>query len=129
MEQNAIKLPKFKLNSQLLKLHYTYESLVVAIIEELNKIPNLQQLKLNPELTKMLCCVVENITVSKTIKGKIDKKTLVGEVLTKVFDLTEPEQLLVGNDIDFMCNNNLVKGMGMCEKISRFFFFKQNKDT
>ena len=37
MERNKLKLPKFKLNSNLLKLHYTYKTLLVDIVEELEK--------------------------------------------------------------------------------------------
>ena len=122
MEQNQIKLPKFKLNSQLLKLHYTYETLLADIVKELQKIPNLEQLRMNPELTKMLCSVVEQVCVSKSIKGKIDKKTLVIEIFNKLFNLTEDEQKKVSDDIDFICINKLVRGVNLCEKLFRFFF-------
>ena len=122
MERNKLKLPKFKLNSNLLKLHYTYETLLVDIVEELKKIPNLEHLRMNPELTKMVCQVVEEICYSKTIKGKIEKKTLVIEVFSKIFNLTEEEQKAMSNDIDFCCNNGLIKRSSICERVFRFFF-------
>ena len=122
MEQNKLKLPKFKLNSNLLRLHYSYETLLHDIVEELKKIPSLDRLRMNPELTKMVCQVIEEVSLAKPIKGKIDKKTLVIEVFSKLFDLTEDEQKLMSNDIDFCCNNNLIKRRSICEKMFGFFF-------
>ena len=122
MDENRVKLPKFKLNSSLIRLHYTYASLVEEIDKELRKIPSLEQLKLNPELTKLLCSVVENLELNKSIQGKIEKKTLVVEVLTNIFKLTEDQQKLVGDSIDFMCSNGLIKASSKCDKFFKFFF-------
>ena len=121
MEQNKIQLPKFKLLNKL-KLHCTYGSLVECIIEEIKKIPDLNSLKMNPDLTKMICTVVEEICSDKKLKGKIEKKSLVVEVLQKSFDLNEEEQKLLSSNIDFICDNDMIKRISTCHKIFKFFF-------
>lgn len=122
MEGNKLTLPKFKLESNLLRLHYTFASLLDMLVEELNKIPQLEDLKLNQDLTKLLCTVVEEVNLNKSIKGKIDKKNLVIQVLVKVFNLTEDEQLIISNNIDFMCDNKLIQKSSLCTKMFKLFF-------
>lgn len=125
MDENQIKLPKFKLSSNLLKLHYTYESLKKAMCDELKKIPNLHDLRLSPEITKLICAVIEEVSYkSKKRKqgGKLNKKTLVIDILNDLFELTEDEQKLVDKDIEFIVDNNLIHRTTLCEKVFRFFF-------
>lgn len=125
MDENQIKLPKFKLSSNLLKLHYTYESLKKAMCDELKKIPNLNDLRLSPEITKLICAVIEEVSYkSKKRKqgGKLNKKTLVIDILNDLFELTEDEQKLVDKDIEFIVDNNLIHRTTLCEKVFRFFF-------
>lgn len=125
MDGHEIKLPKFKLSSNLLKLHFTYESLKKAMVGELQKIPNLTDLRMSPEITKLVCAVIEEVCYkSKKNKkgGKMNKKTLVIDILNELFELTEEEQKLVDKDIEFICDNNLIHRTTLCEKFFRFFF-------
>lgn len=122
MEIHKIQLPKFKLDKTL-KDHYTYTSLLSAIVDELNKIPKLQELKGNIELTKMICTVVEQIVSAKSkVKFQIDKKTLVLNILVEIHNLNETEQLNVSKTIDFMCDNGLIKIPTLFLKFLKFFF-------
>ena len=122
MEQNQIVLPKFKL-SKFLKLHYTYNTLLNSIVNELKVIPDIQGLKLNKSLTALVCSILENVKFKKTKGQKIDKKTLAVEILTKLFDLEEKEIELVSDDIDFICENNLHITPKTCYSYIKSFFF------
>lgn len=123
--ETQIKLPKFKLG--FLKTHISYNALLDGISAELMKIPNYQELKMNSELTKMICSVVEEVCVNKKSlklqKAKIDKKVLVIDILNKIYNLTDDEQRNLADNIDFMHQNDLIKTLTKCEKLFSFFFY------
>ena len=116
-----VELPKIYLENSL-KLHSVYEMLVQKILEEIKKIPNLQIQKLNPELTKLICTLVESC-VEKG--GKIDKKKLVIEILAKLFTLTEVEKIFIASQIEFILDNKLVKKLK--RKLTSKIYDKFNK--
>jgi len=121
METNQVKIPKFKLKSKALKSHYTYASILTSIIAELEKIPELQSLKLSQDLTALCCSIVESVKISGT--NPIDKKTLVTEILQKIFNLTSDEQVSIGTQIDFICSNDLHLAKNpIYDSIKKFFF-------
>ena len=64
------------------------------------EIPELQSLKLRPELTKLVANTVEAI-IEKGNRYNIDKQQLVVEILTQVFLLSPEEQLRVNQQIVF----------------------------
>ena len=107
MEANTIKIPPFKLKSSL-KSHYTYASIMNSIIVELEKIPELKTLSMSQDLTCLVCSIVESLSkkIAKT-SPSIEKKTLVVEIITKLFTLTPEQQTLIGSQVDFICSNNL----------------------
>lgn len=108
MEGNHISLPKIKLG-KFLKRHFTYASLLVSVVTELEKIPHLDELKMNKEVTTLVCNIIEQVKLKKkSTKITIDKRTFVLEVLKKIFpELTEDELVRLGEDIDFICENGL----------------------
>ena len=108
MESNTIALPKIKLG-KFLKRHFTYTSLLVSVVQELEKIPSLSDLKMNKELTCLVCTIIEQVKLKKkSSKVVIDKRTFVLEVLKKMYpDLTQEEMERLGEDIDFICENGL----------------------
>jgi hypothetical protein len=55
-------------------------------IKALNEIPSLSELRLNVEITKFICNLLENAIKSNKIK-KINKKALVIEISTQIFGL------------------------------------------
>ena len=103
--ENLVTLPPINLKNSLLS-HGVYELINAKIIEEVKKIPNYLQLKLNPELTALISSLVEHST---TKDQKIDKKKLVIQVLQTIFSLTAPEVIIVGQQIEFLLDNKLVK--------------------
>ena len=123
METNAIKIPPFKLKSKL-KSHFTYASIMSSIISELEKIPELQSLKMSHDLTCLVCSIVESLS-KKIIKTSplIDKKGLVTEILQKIFNLTPEEIDVIGSQVDFICSNKLhFPSNPIFNSIKTFFF-------
>jgi hypothetical protein len=107
MENNEIRIPKFRLKNSL-KSHYTYASILNSIITELQKIPEVQTLRLSHDLCLLCCTIVESLSkkIAKT-SPSIDKKSLVQEILQKMFTLTPEEVAITGSQIDFICSNKL----------------------
>lgn len=124
MELNKPQIPKIKLRSDVLKRHFNYASLLEDVLVEIRKIPQLSDLRHSKELLVLCCVIAEEIKFPKSKdKQTIDKKTFVTEVMTKLFDLTESEQLQVQSDIDFICANRLqLRKFSLCERVSSIFF-------
>ena len=103
--ENLVTIPPLVLKNSL-QAHSIYELLSQKIIEEIKKIPNVSQLKLNTELTALVSSLVENTTEKDQ---KIDKKKLVIQILQTVFNLLPPEIVIIGQQIEFLLDNKLVK--------------------
>lgn len=106
MEQ--ITIPDLTYKSVVLS-HIVYEALYAKIVEQLKKIPNITGFKLSNEFTSLVCLTVESSVYDNKIKEKIDKKKLVVSILTALFSLTVPEQVLIGSQIEFILENKLIK--------------------
>ena len=125
MESNTVALPKIKLG-KFLKRHFTYTSLLVSVVEELKKIPCLEDLKMNKELTCLVCTIIEQVKLKKkSSKIVIDKRSFVIETLQKLYpDLTEEDLGRLGEDIDFICENGLhLKKHGFLTCVAGIFDF------
>jgi hypothetical protein len=103
--ENLVTIPPLVLKNSL-QAHSIYELLSQKIIDEIKKIPNVSQLKLNTELTALVSTLVENTTEKDQ---KIDKKKLVIQILQTVFNLLPPEIVIIGQQIEFLLDNKLVK--------------------
>jgi len=66
------------------------------------------EMKLHPQLVKLVCTIVEN-SINNNKKKKIDKKALVIEVLSEVFTLNANDKEVLSKDIDFLIDNKLIK--------------------
>ncbi len=117
MEINKKPIPKIKLNN-ILKHHYNFEMVKADVLAEFKKIPKIEELKFNPELTTCLMNIIEQV-IKKS--HKIDKKNLVIQILTELFTLTELEQEIISKDIDFIHANGLITTK-IINKIFKFFF-------
>ena len=53
-----------------------YNCIRDAIIQKLQKIPEIQKLRLNPELTLLVCNIIETSISNNSKNYKIDKKTI-----------------------------------------------------
>ena len=98
-----------------LSKHFFYNSLVQLIAVKIGAIPLVEDLRMNTELTLLVCNITENSVPSKK---KIDKEKLVVEALTKVFTLTDDEQKTIKSQIEFLYDN---KQIIKIDKVSKFF--------
>jgi hypothetical protein len=98
-----------------LSKHFLYNSLVQTISIKVGAIPLVHDLRMNTELTLLVCNIVENSVPSKK---KIDKEKLVIEALTSIFTLTDEEQKAIKSQIEFLYDN---KQIVKIDKVSKFF--------
>jgi len=79
---------------------------------------NLGSLKFDNELLKFVCSCLENLLKPKyEKKRKTDKKALVIEIFHELFNLNEDEKKKLGNNIDFLIENQLVHKINVAKKI------------
>ena len=99
-----------------LNSHVIEQNLQSDLIAKINAIPNINQLKLDLELTLYCANVIENLVKKK---NKINKKQLVINILSNVFPLTAEEQLLLGGQLDFLNTNKKIKALSTMKYIGR----------
>ena len=94
-----------------LKKHNIVYSLIEQVSEKIKQIPQHEKLRVEIELVKNVCLIVENMVSKKNKKSKqpIDKKQLVVDALTAVFSYSEQEKGLIISLIDFLFNNDQIK--------------------
>ena len=104
----SVKIPELSLKHSIQK-HVQYKGIVQGILDKLkNEIPDIDELKLNPEVTKLVCNLVEAI-VEKGNPYALDKQEIVLEILTKQFNLTVEEQNQINQQITFLFDNGQIK--------------------
>ena len=82
-----------------------FQSLEKISSSIISSIPQVEHLRLDPELTLAISTIVENVIPKKS---EIDKKALVVQILDKIFTLTDDEKTLIGSQIDYDYNNNKI---------------------
>ena len=82
-------------------------SLLNEVCEIIQTIPNVKELKTDPEFLLLVCRIIEN-KMGKN-KQNIDKKDLVISILDKIFTLTEQEKEMFRSNIQFLYDNNKIK--------------------
>ena len=84
-----------------LEKHTLYYNLLDDIIKKLStEIKSIDKLRLDPELSLLICNLVEN-SIKAGNKNKIDKKQLAIQILTQIFNLSDSEQVIISQQIDF----------------------------
>jgi hypothetical protein len=74
----------------------------------------IETLKLSLEITEYVCNIIENVISKnkKNEKTKVDKKSLVIDILTEVFAGLKPEELLVIEEqITYLHENGIIRKM------------------
>ena len=107
MSSNQLTIPDFKFRNNLEK-HNLVFGLIQQVSAHIKEIPNFDKLRVELELIKLVCRIVENI-VKRGNPKKVDKKQLVIDALSNVFNLTPGEKTIVESLIDFLWNNKLIK--------------------
>jgi len=95
-----------------------YNCIRDAILTKITKIPELQKLRLNVELTLLVCNIIENSISNNSKYHKIDKKQLVIDIFTQAFNLNPAEIQLLKDQIEFLYNNGAIIKIS---KIKKFF--------
>ena len=104
----SVQIPALNLKHSIQK-HVQYNGILRGVCHKLEtEIPELQSLKLSPELTKLVANTIEAI-IEKGNRYDIDKQQLVVEILTKVFLLSPEEQFQVNQQISFLFDNGQIK--------------------
>jgi hypothetical protein len=107
MSCNEIILPNIKFRNTLKKHNISF-SVIDQITEKIKKIPQYESIRIELELVKCVCNIIENC-IKKGNNKKIDKKDLVINCLSSVYNYNDQEKLLVGSLIDFLFNNKQIK--------------------
>ena len=103
-------IPNIFFKNSLLK-HAIFSNLRNDIIAKLKeKIPEINNLRLNQELTEAVCLLVENLSPDKNslTNQPIDKKALVIDILTSIFSLSPAEQETVKQQVQYSFDNGLI---------------------
>lgn len=96
--------------------HFAYQSLLNKLVDKVKEeIPKFEDLKLNTEFTLLICNITE-MAVKK--KDHLSKKKLVVDILVHLFDLSEEEQKITEEQVQFLWDNGRIK------KISWYRFFR-----
>ena len=95
-----------------------YNCIRDAILTKISKIPELQKLRLNVELTLLVCNIIENSISNNSKYHKIDKKQLVVDIFSQAFNLNPAEIQLLKDQIEFLYNNGAIIKIS---KIKMFF--------
>ena len=99
-----------------LQKHTLFYNLLDEIVKKLTtEIKSIDKTKLDPELTLLL----ENSFTSGN-KYKIDKKQLVIQILTQIFNLHDGEKDIIGQQVDFLYLNNKIKKVRMLKNAKNF---------
>ena len=75
---------------------------------KIQSIPNFQSLNSDVELILYACNTLENYQTDISA-NKIDKKTLIVNAFTELFNLTDDEKITLNNTIQFLFDHNKIK--------------------
>lgn len=110
-----------KLSTQLVKANFkvnvqmTNNNLIEHLIEslKLDKLPNLEQLKFDPEFIRFIAENIENEFTQKDKKGGTQTNSKL-EIFFNIYDklfgkLSEQDKFIINNILEHLIKNNLVK--------------------
>jgi hypothetical protein len=96
----------------LLQDHVSVNTLISKLVTFIKLIPNFTELKLEPELTKLLMNIVKDEINNKDT----DQITILIQALTQTFNLNDKEIAVIKQQITFLKNNSYVKGIPLSKK-------------
>lgn len=86
-----------------------------GIVAKIQAMPDLQDLKFDPDIILYVCNVIEN-NIKQNESKTIDKKKIVIDILQKCHPFTAPELIILNKMIEFLHSNQLIKAITMVEK-------------
>lgn len=113
-----VKIPQLVLQGTI-KGDVLKQIIVTKIVDELRKV-NLQNFKLDNQITQMIMQMVEDVCLEHK-KSKIDKKQCVLDILKDYHNLTAQELIQIGNQIEYIISNKIIKQAkhSICTKVYR----------
>lgn len=125
-----------KLSTQLVKANFkvnvqmTNNNLIEHLIEslKLDKLPNLDQLKFDPEFIRFIAENIENEFTQKDKKGGTQTNSKL-EIFFNIYDklfgkLSEQDKFIINNILEHLIKNNLVKKQEL-SKVLIYFIKKK----
>ena len=101
-----------------LAAHVKQNKIIDDVCKIISEIPELNRMKLDPELTVYVCNIIENL-IDKSEKKEISKLHLASMILTKACNLDENELDAVIKQIKFLDNNGRIKKASTVKKLSK----------
>jgi hypothetical protein len=101
-----------------LAAHVKQNKIIDDVCKILTEIPDLNRMRLDPELSLYVCNIIENL-IDKKDKKEISKLDLASTILTKACNLEENELNVVIKQIKFFDNNGRIKKASTSKKISK----------
>ena len=92
-----------------LQKHIVSGAIVSSVSNQLNGIPNIENLKLDLELTMHVMKLIEVYVKNHPSQSCVDKKTVLLSAFKQSFpNLSDVDLDVISNQIDFICNNNMI---------------------
>lgn len=101
-----------------LAAHVKQNKIIDDVCKILSEIPDLNRMRLDPELSLYVCNIIENL-IDKKDKKEISKLDLASTILTKACNLEENELNVVVKQIKFFDNNGRIKKASTTKKITK----------
>ena len=92
-----------------------------GIIAKVQAMPDLQDLKLDLNIIRYVCDLIEN-NIKQTETKSIDKKQIVVGIITKCIPLNAQELLILNKMIEFLHSNHLITKISKIEKTGNKLF-------
>jgi len=98
----------------------TEGKIVCLIVDELNKIPDLKNLKMSLDLLLHIALMIENLAAANNLKGK--PKGYKKEICIKVFEKLgfinrEEDKAFISNGLDFLHSAGKIKRLGFIRRL------------
>jgi hypothetical protein len=101
-----------------LAAHVKQNKIIDDVCKILGEIPDLNRMRLDPELTVYVCNILENL-IDKSEKKEISKLDLASTIIAKACNLEASDLDLVIKQIKFLDNNGRIKKASATKKITK----------
>jgi hypothetical protein len=101
-----------------LAAHIKQNKIIDDICKIIAEIPDLNKMRLDPELTVYVCNIIENL-IEKKDKKEISKLDLASTILAKACNLEPTDLDIVIKQIKFLDNNGRIKKASATKKVTK----------
>ena len=101
-----------------LAAHIKQNQIIDDVCKIIAEIPDLNKMRLDPELTVYVCNIIENL-IEKKDKKEISKLDLASTILAKACNLEATDLDLVIKQIKFLDNNGRIKKASATKKLGK----------